>query len=223
MKRKKADAQNTVQDEEPSGESDEEGLDYDSEYYDEEEEAANRRRLPTGSLRRARTGVAQPPRLAPIQIVQPQKTELADKEKHGKESARSAALVCRICLSEESDDTNPLISPCKCAGTMKMIHIECLREWLNSKCSVKTNESVKTYCWKAMECELCKHRLPERIIDPRKSVVNEHRKYVDLLTFEKPRGEYMVLESVTQQNVKIVHVIDMDSRSMIRVGRGHDC
>lgn len=54
---KKADGQNTVQDEEPSGESEEEGLDDDSEYYDEEEEAAHRRRLPTGSIRRARTGV----------------------------------------------------------------------------------------------------------------------------------------------------------------------
>lgn len=127
----------------------------------------------------------------------PQKALPLEKEKQGKDSARSAALVCRICLSEESDDTNPLISPCKCAGTMKMIHIDCLREWLNSKCSIKVNESVKTYCWKAMECELCKHRLPDRIIDPRKSPGNEPRKYVDLLTFEKPRGEYMVLESVT--------------------------
>ncbi len=33
----------------------------------------------------------------------------------------------------------------------------------------------------------------------------------------------MVLESVTQQNILIVHIIDMDSSSMIRVGRGHDC
>lgn len=30
---------------------------------------------------------------------------------------------CRICLGEENDDGNELISPCKCAGTMKYIHI----------------------------------------------------------------------------------------------------
>ena len=37
--------------------------------------------------------------------------------------------ICRICLSEEGDDQrniNPLFSPCKCAGTMKYIHLNCL-------------------------------------------------------------------------------------------------
>lgn len=80
-----------------------------------------------------------------------------------------------------------------------MIHIECLREWLNSKCTIKHNGCVKTYCWKAMECELCKGKLPDRLPEPSKIVAtNEARKYIDLITFEKPVGEYMVLESVTQ-------------------------
>ena len=77
-----------------------------------------------------------------------------------------------------------------------MIHIDCLREWLNSKCTIKENGAVKTYCWKAIECELCKHKLPDRVPDP---TINENsiRKFIDLLVFEKPLGEYMVLESVT--------------------------
>ena len=45
--------------------------------------------------------------------------------------------VCRICLGEEEDKADPLISPCKCAGTMSHIHLECLREWLNSKRTMK--------------------------------------------------------------------------------------
>ena len=44
----------------------------------------------------------------------------------------STAGCCRICLSEEEED-NPLICPCKCAGSMGQIHVECLRSWLNSK------------------------------------------------------------------------------------------
>ena len=68
--------------------------------------------------------------------------------------------VCRICLGEENEGTDPLISPFKCAGTMSHIHLECLREWLNSKRSMKEGECVKTYCWKALECELCKVRFP---------------------------------------------------------------
>ena len=68
--------------------------------------------------------------------------------------------VCRICLGEENDSADPLISPCKCAGTMSHIHLECLREWLNSKKTIKTGEYVMTYCWKSLECELCKVRFP---------------------------------------------------------------
>ena len=85
---------------------------------------------------------------------------------------------------------NPLIHPCKCDGTMKFIHIECLREWLNSKRSYKENYAVKTYCWKALECELCKLRFPDRIC-------SETGKYIDLISFDKPNTEYLVLESVT--------------------------
>lgn len=33
---------------------------------------------------------------------------------------------CRICLGEENEFENELINPCKCAGTMKYIHVKCL-------------------------------------------------------------------------------------------------
>jgi E3 ubiquitin-protein ligase DOA10 len=43
-------------------------------------------------------------------------------------------MICRICLGEDEADTdNPLITPCKCSGTMSLIHIKCLIEWLNQK------------------------------------------------------------------------------------------
>ena len=93
-------------------------------------------------------------------------------------------------MGDENVDENPLISPCKCNGSMKFIHIECLREWLNSKSSFKENNSVKTYCWKALECELCKLRFPDRIN-------SEKGVSIELISFEKPISEYLVLESVT--------------------------
>lgn len=46
---------------------------------------------------------------------------------------------------------------------MSHIHLECLREWLNSKKSKKETDNVKTYCWKALECELCKVRFPGQV------------------------------------------------------------
>jgi len=61
-----------------------------------------------------------------------QSGDTVDKSKR-KLASGSQMKVCRICLCEEEDDLNELICPCNCAGTMKDIHINCLREWLNSK------------------------------------------------------------------------------------------
>jgi E3 ubiquitin-protein ligase DOA10 len=65
--------------------------------------------------------------------------------------------VCRICLGEEEDALNdPLFSPCKCAGSMGLIHLQCLKEWLKNKKIQRIGEVVSTYFWKNLECELCK-------------------------------------------------------------------
>ena len=34
--------------------------------------------------------------------------------------------ICRICMEADSKDL-PLIAPCKCSGTVKFIHEECLK------------------------------------------------------------------------------------------------
>jgi len=55
------------------------------------------------------------------------------------ELSAATCKVCRICLGEDNEDDNPMIEPCKCAGSMSSIHIDCLRTWLNSKRSFKEN------------------------------------------------------------------------------------
>ncbi|OAA53227.1 RING finger membrane protein [Cordyceps fumosorosea ARSEF 2679] len=49
--------------------------------------------------------------------------------------------ICRICRSEATE-TEPLFYPCKCSGSIKFVHQDCLMEWLS--------HSQKKYC------ELCK-------------------------------------------------------------------
>lgn len=48
-------------------------------------------------------------------------------EKEEKEEER----ICRICLDGEAADAaeNPLIAPCRCAGSMRYVHRGCLDEW----------------------------------------------------------------------------------------------
>ncbi|XP_073462176.1 E3 ubiquitin-protein ligase MARCHF1 isoform X1 [Aquarana catesbeiana] len=50
--------------------------------------------------------------------------------------------VCRICHCE-GDEENPLITPCRCTGTLRFVHQACLHQWIKSS---------DTRC-----CELCKY------------------------------------------------------------------
>ena len=68
------------------------------------------------------------------------------------------AKICRICyMEEDSDSKNPLVQPCKCSGSMKYIHLNCLKQWLFTKSCTrlekKTNFSI--FIIKPVECELC--------------------------------------------------------------------
>ncbi|KAI9055712.1 hypothetical protein LZ554_000654 [Drepanopeziza brunnea f. sp. 'monogermtubi'] len=57
------------------------------------------------------------------------------------EDGLGEADTCRICRSEGTD-TEPLFHPCKCSGSIKHVHQDCLMEWLS--------HSQKKHC------ELCK-------------------------------------------------------------------
>ena len=54
-------------------------------------------------------------------------------------------VTCRICFDVETGSA-PLLHPCRCAGSAKYIHEECLKAWLASR----GNDLSKS------ECEVCK-------------------------------------------------------------------
>ena len=89
----------------------------------------------------------------------------------------STQMACRICLCDAEAD-NPLICPCKCAGSMGSIHMSCLKEWLNAKRHVYDGERVTSYFWKALECELCKEPFERKM---RSSMFN-------IMQFELPNN-----------------------------------
>jgi hypothetical protein len=95
---------------------------------------------------------------------------------------------------------------------MGFIHIDCLREWLSNKRQRRVGEYVTTYCWKNLDCELCHTKFPnvlEVVRRDSKSGLNVVKK-ISLIDLQVPdtASEYLVLESVTQQNIKIIHIID---------------
>jgi hypothetical protein len=55
--------------------------------------------------------------------------------------------ICRICLEEE-DDITKLISPCRCDGSSKYVHIDCLNQW-----RLISQREGNEGCDKCMECK----------------------------------------------------------------------
>ena len=153
-----------------------------------------------------------------------------EKEKDIEENASEnnqppkTTKLCRICYGDDSTIDNPLIYPCICKGSMKYIHYECLKNWLNSKIeeditydSENMDIEVISYNRKDISCELCKEKLPDYI------------KYNDRfynISFYKPKfNEFIVLESMRadKHRAKFIHIISFDTKENINIGRANEC
>lgn len=124
--------------------------------------------------------------------------------------------ICKICLFNDSDLTNPLISPCNCSGSMKHIHLACLQKWLASRMISRNTENCVTYSWKSMECEICKSQYPFSFCSKGKEN--------DLFKVEKPDVPYIVLEAIAhdRNNNRGIHIISITNKNSVKLGRGHD-
>ena len=117
-------------------------------------------------------------------------------------------------MDESSSQENPLISPCKCTGTMMYIHLNCLQEWLKSKLTIKQQVNTVSYTWKDFECELCKEKFPSSIKmqGVRKELVEVHRPPTAYIILEDLRGD--------RNGSHALHVISTPDNLPVRIGRG---
>ncbi|KAF7700659.1 E3 ubiquitin-protein ligase MARCH5 [Cucumispora dikerogammari] len=68
---------------------------------------------------------------------------LGEKHVLSKASENTIESICKICLENEGNhNEDVLISPCKCKGSIKFVHRECLRRWRYHK----KNLSTINYC-----------------------------------------------------------------------------
>lgn len=110
--------------------------------------------------------------------------------------------------------SNPMVNPCSCTGSLKYIHLDCLKEWLEGKKHFKHTPEVNSYIWKILECEICKTQYNE-------STTLKDGRVVSLLKYEihSDSKSYMVIESVTNTTSKTIHVINFSERKKIKVVR----
>jgi len=95
---------------------------------------------------------------------------------------------CRFCWSSTTEEGNPLISSCQCAGSVRFIHYNCLKIWLDAKKNMKQGENFTSIFWKSFECEICKKAYP--------LMIKSNDKNFSLVDYERPKGNYLVLESL---------------------------
>lgn len=80
----------------------------------------------------------------------------------------------------------------------------------------KRSQTVTTYFWKNLECELCKTAYPYE--------TRHKHKLLNIIEYEIPAhtSNYIVIESISSNTSKVIHVIDMTDEKVIYIGRGHD-
>ena len=124
--------------------------------------------------------------------------------------------ICRICLSEEYEENNPLIHPCNCDGTMKYIHLQCLKLLIQSKIKKTETESCKVFTFKTLECEICKMVFPEKI-----KIKGTVFYIIDL---EKPDKDYIILDGLIKETPeeKSIFIVHFKDKKEIKIGRATD-
>ena len=151
--------------------------------------------------------------------------------------------ICRICYLEEYDKyNNPLIKPCKCSGSMKYIHYECLLHWIKTKISVESssyssNELLSVYTLSPLECELCKTKLPNYLRHKKEiySLLNLDKKFNEEINLNK-KGEkiskkrrenkdsYIIFDSIAPQRIesRFRFFVKFNENNILKIGRGLD-
>ena len=112
---------------------------------------------------------------------------------------------------------SPLLSPCKCSGGLKYIHLSCLQHWLISRStsSTSSNDYCTIYNFNQISCELCKEIFPDFI-----KVDNTFYKIWDFL--ESKYKNYICLETSPSNEKKSIYIISFDKKNQIKIGRSHD-
>ena len=140
------------------------------------------------------------------------------------QSSKTSKPSCRICFLSYSSEENPLISPCKCNGSMKNIHYLCLKKCIETKIIKKTENNFKSYSWKSFSCEICKAEYPKyiKIKETLFSLVDLEINYSSYVTCDYTL--YDDLKKKTFRKGIIIFKIndENDSDDIITVGRSQN-
>jgi hypothetical protein len=129
-----------------------------------------------------------------------------------------STIPCRICLLEGPSDDDPLISSCSCNGSIRYVHLGCLRHWIKGRLNLPDSSSNGTYFYKQLTCELCHAPYP--------AYVHVNGERVPLVPVPRTQPPFIVLENLVresqQHNNRGLHVISLAEKKLLKLGRGHE-
>lgn len=134
----------------------------------------------------------------------------------------ATSVQCRFWWENEWSKDRPLINACLCTGTMKYIHLQCLKMWVKSKVKPISNEKLKdsleSFIWKTFEWEVCKKKYPY-------TLRHGNDTFYNIFDIDIPNGPFWILESLSidKNSSRMIFIMKPQNDQMeFRVGRGHD-
>ena len=122
---------------------------------------------------------------------------------------------CRICYENTSTIKNPLINPCKCKGSMKYIHYNCLLNCIKNKIEkVKNKFDIKKFIFyekSFLNCELCKSNFPYYI----KYINNIY----NIIPYYNQFKEYLLFELMNKEGKQTINIFSLENKNEINIGR----
>lgn len=118
-----------------------------------------------------------------------------------------------------------MLSLCNCKGSCELVHLGCLKNWLNFNLQMKNSQKSDQFFYKKFECDLCKMPYPRRVrVDGQ--VVEITRRV------SRPEGPYILLENnqkdaSNSKEIFQVHSLKegtpLSDDAEVKLGRGHAC
>ena len=135
----------------------------------------------------------------------------------------SSKPTCRICYLLNSDIENPLISPCKCSGSMKYIHYKCLKHCIEVNLTKKIEQNYKYYNWKSYSCEICKEEYPKylKIKDSLYPLVDLEIGFSSYITFDYALYDD-IKKKTSRKGILIIKINEDTDEDVITLGRSQN-
>jgi len=130
--------------------------------------------------------------------------------------------ICRFCFLSVHTEENPLIANCICNGSMKFVHLDCLKSWIEVKTIEKESETLSSYYIKNFECGICLTRYTGFFYQD--LFIQNGKKY-RLINQPLPKAPYLIIESLVKDKNgydNFFIISPNSSKNIIRLGRGHE-